>query len=250
LPSHRRKLAWAESHIEEIERLIQSWREGNPYRVAMQPDSDGGAKLVGEQLNDLPDSLGLVIGDALQALRSALDNLAFALALMNNPAMTAEEQQDVSFPIFDRPASVGHKSIKQMDGVVQGKVLGLCPDPARSPVADDPLWLLNKANNRDKHRAITVAALSVANHSITLSGTMSGPGFVGPGGPQRTRNKGDQVVFARFGPGSQVQTQVSATLVVAFDEGSEVADRPVPETLRWFHGHIRDVVFKALEPHL
>lgn len=215
----------------------------------MKPDGNGGTELVGEQVKDLPDALGLIIGDALQSMRSALDNIAFSLALKHNPALTPQDEQDVSFPIFDRPATVGHKSVKHMDGVVQSKVIGLGPDPAVGPVAEHPLWLLNKMNNRDKHRTITAAALVVANYDLTLSFT-GGPVFAGPGGPQRTTHKGDQVIFAQFGPGAQAQTETRATIRVAFDEGSEVADCSVADTLYWFHDHIRDTVFQALESHL
>jgi len=216
----------------------------------MEPDGNGSTELVGTQLKPLPDDLGLVIGDALQALRSSLDNLAFALAISNNTNMTPKEEEGVSFPIFDVPASTGHKSVDHMGSVVIGKVIGLCPDPAISPIQDHPLWILNKMNNRDKHRTITVAALAVANYSMNLSGTISGPGFIGPGGPQRTKDAGDKVVFARFGPGSQVQIDTRAVLQIVFDQGVEAADREVISTLGWFHDHIRDTVFQALEPHL
>src|SRR6185312_12981985 len=65
LPSHRRKLAWAESHIQELEGLINNWLGQDPYRVTMEPDGKGGTDIVGQQVKDLPNTLGLIIGDAL-----------------------------------------------------------------------------------------------------------------------------------------------------------------------------------------
>ncbi|MCA1697336.1 MAG: hypothetical protein LC749_22925, partial [Actinobacteria bacterium] len=76
LPSHRRKLAWAEMHIDEIESVIKEWTQADSYKIAMEPDGKGGTEVVGTQLKALPDELGLVIGDAFQAMRSSLDNLA------------------------------------------------------------------------------------------------------------------------------------------------------------------------------
>lgn len=73
---------------------------------------------------------------------------------------------------------------------------------------------------------------------------------IGIGGPKRTEKVGDKVLFSTFGPGSQVQMNMNTTLQIVFDQGLEVADREVGSTLRWFHDHIRDTVFQALEPHL
>jgi len=230
--------------------VVKAWPNAGSYRISIEPDGNGGSRIVGKQLKPLPGDLGLVIGDALQAMRSSLDNLAFALAAKSSPSMTAKEEEDVSFPINDMPAPIGHRSIKHMGSIIGGEVVGFCPDPAVSPIQEHPLWILNKMNNRDKHRAITVAAFAVAHYSMSLSGTMSGPGFIGPGGPQHTKDVGDAVVFASFGPGSQIQTNLSASLQIVFDQGVEASNREVSSTLRWFHDHIRDVVFQGLEQHL
>jgi hypothetical protein len=251
LLSHRRKLGRAESHIQEVERLVNGWLKPGSYRIAVETDRDGGIELAGTQLKPLPNDLGLIIGDAFQAMRSSLDNLAYALAIKNNPNMTPKEEEGVMFPISDTPALAGDKRVNQMGSVVAGHVIGLCPDPTVGPVDEHPLWLLNKANNRDKHRAVTVSVASIANYNMHItSAVLQGGGFIGPGGPQITKQPGDKVVFMKGGPGSQFDANVSASLQIIFDEGGEVANRGVIETLRWFHDHIRDSVFKALEPHL
>jgi hypothetical protein len=248
--SHRRKLARAEFHIKEVKRLIKEWTGPDCYEIAIKPDGQGGSELVGTLLKALPNELGLVIGDALQALRSSLDNLAFALACKNKPSITADEEEDVSFPIYDTPPLATSKSIRHLSGTAQTDLIGLCAYPARGPKEDDPLWLLNKTNNRDKHRVITVAVADVSNYGMSVSGTFNSPSQIGIGGPKRCANVGDRNIFSRFGPGSQMQMNVGATLQIVFGEGLEVADREVPTTLRWFHDHIRDTVFQTLEKHL
>lgn len=252
LSSHRRKLAHADTHIKEIERLVKAWvTDKSVYKIAVEPNRKAHIEVFGEQLKPLPNDLELIIGDALQAMRTSLDHLAFALAIKNKPTLTANEEKDVSFPIFDVPTTPGNKSVKHMSSSVIAKVIGLCPDPAVSPIQDHPLWLLNKANNRDKHRTITVAAVSTANVSQNLkTGIINGPAMIGIGGPKRTKRVGDRVLFSTFGPGSQVQVQIGAALQIIFNEGVEVADREVVSTLRWFHDHIDSIVFKRLEKHL
>lgn len=251
LLSHRRKLGRAETHIQEVERLVEGWLKPGSYRIAVQPDVDGGVEVAGTQLKPLPAELGLIIGDALQAMRSSLDNLAYALVMKNNPDLTPREEEGISFPVFNKPAMVGHKSVNQMGRIIAVHVIGLCPDPAISPVNEHPLWLLNKANNRDKHRAVTVAVASIGHYSMQITNAViQGDGFIGAGGPQRTKHPGDKVVFAKGGPGSHFDANVSASLQIVFDEGGEIANREVTATLRWFHDHIRDAVFQALEPYL
>lgn len=234
-----------------VDELIKEWSaDPNRYVIREERRQDGGVEIVGRLLKPVPNDLGLVVGDALYALRSALDNLAFSLACRNNPGMTADEQQDVAFPIGNVPPALGDKRIKNMSQIAQGHVIGLCPDPAVGPLNEHPLWLLNKANNRDKHRVVTVAVAAVTNYSMNFSGVLTGGGSVGPGAPQVTAQPGDKVVFASGGPGSQIQTKMSASLQIVFGQNTEVENRPVGDTLRWFHDHIRDAVFQTLEQDL
>ncbi len=251
LPDHRRKLARAEFHLQEVERLTKDWLNSKAYEVSVKPDGHGALELVGELLKPMPDSLGLVIGDALEAMRSSLDNLAFALARKNKPSMTAEEQRHVSYPIYEAPPTSASKSIRHLAPAARTDIIGLCGYPAVHAKEDDPLWLLNETNNWDKHRAITVAALDASNYRWEIGrATLVSPTKLGIGGPHRVKNVGDRNVFATFGVGSQMQAQIGHALQIVFDESLPVRDREVCGTLRWMHDHIRDTVFKALEPHL
>jgi hypothetical protein len=244
-------LARGEFHIQEIERLIKNWAGPKSYKIAMEADSQGGLELVGTQLQDFPDTLGLVIGDALEAMRSSLDNLAYVLALKCKTTLTADEERDVSYPIFDAPPAITSRSVKHMTRAAQLDIIGLYTYPTPGRKEDDLLWLLDKTNNRDKHRVITVAAADVSNYQMNMvSAVVNGPSQIGIGGPHRTLKTGDRNVFSRFGPGSQVQFNMSARLQIVFDQGIEVADREVAATLRAMHDYIRDTVFQALEKHL
>jgi hypothetical protein len=248
---HRRKLARSEVHLHEVEKLIKGWVKPGSYKIAMESDGNGGLELAGTQLKPLPDSLGLVIGDCLQAMRSSLDNLAFGLSAKHTPVMTPQQEGDISFPIGDGPPALNSQRIRLMSDPAQAAIVALCPDPTVAPVQDHPLWLLNKANNRDKHRAITVAAADVSNYNLNLpKAIINSPSRIGIAGPHRTQKVGDRNIFATFGPGSQVQANLSTTLQVVFGQGVEVSDREVIATLWWFHDHIRDTVFQALEPHI
>jgi hypothetical protein len=67
--THELKQDRALQHLENLEAEGQLWREGNPYRITHEPDP---------QTNKKP--IRLIIGDSVHNLRSALDNLAYALS--------------------------------------------------------------------------------------------------------------------------------------------------------------------------
>ena len=153
--SHRRKLVHAECHIGKVESLLTKWGS-NGYRIFEQTDSEGERQLCCEMLKPLPDELGLVIGDALQALRNSLDNLAFALSKANTPSLTPEQEENVSFPILRRstPIETGNRGISHMSHAAKAEICAVTPHPTRDQLDQHPLWLLNKTVNRDKHREI------------------------------------------------------------------------------------------------
>src|SRR5947208_1380308 len=97
--SHRRKLARAELHIQDIETMLTGWlRDG--CRTFEKPNREGRFMLYAEQLQPLPDDLPLIMGDAFQCLRNSLDHIIFGLS-KKNPALTADDEDKISFPIYD-----------------------------------------------------------------------------------------------------------------------------------------------------
>jgi len=156
--SYRRKLTWAEAHISDAEALIAEWgRDG--YRVIRQPNGNRGFTLLAQMVKPLPDDLPLVVGDALHCLRDSLDHIVFALS---RPAMkTPEDEKAPQFPIFDKAVKLDNPGIRFLGWEATGEVVHLAPDPAGNPPsAQHPLWLLDKMNNRDKHREIAFKPLA------------------------------------------------------------------------------------------
>jgi hypothetical protein len=64
--------------------------------------------------------------------------------------MTTEEEEDPTFPIYDGAVGIGSKRIKHIHPDAKKEVCALAPDPARQPLNQDALWLLNKVENRDE----------------------------------------------------------------------------------------------------
>src|SRR5215217_1970389 len=101
-PSYQLKLDRAAEHLQSIEAQERIWRQSNPCRVWTESDIQSGGKLVwAEVLKPPPITLAPVVGDCLHNLRSALDNLAYELALVHTGAKMSKSMSDKSgFPIF------------------------------------------------------------------------------------------------------------------------------------------------------
>ena len=134
-----------------------------------------------------------------------------------------------------------------MSSAVQRAICDLAPDPARGPLDQNPLWLLNKTANRDKHREITAIAAAYGVQDFSISG-----GYISH---MRTNRQplrmGERTKpILEISAGTHVRMHMRHRLLIGFGQGIEVANREIVPTLRTFHDHIRDVVFKRLEPYL
>jgi len=248
--SHRRKLARAKRHIEDVEALLAAW-SSDGYRVCEQSKGNRRFVLYAEQLKPLPDELPLVVGDAFQCLRNSLDHIVFALARKETPSMTAEQEQKVAFPVTKNGTAVGggHPRIQLVKEAVRNDIRDLAPDSARQPLDQDPVWLLDKMSNRDKHRE--VSAIPVARSGTELSITASSGGdYFYIFGPQRLEANAGGMPLVEFDRSPDVEAEIRYSLQILFDQGVEVEDREMTHTLWWMHDHIRDTVFQRLEAHL
>jgi hypothetical protein len=244
--SHRQKLRRAEVHIFDVKARLREWASDG-CRTFTQSDGNGGIGIYGQQMKPLPGEISVIIGDALQCLRNSLDNLAFSLAKAHRPNMTPEDERDISFPIYNNAVGNGAKAIKLMDKPVKDDIRALAPNPARQPVKEDMLWLLNRTANWDKHRAVTIAIAGIGISHVFLPG-----GIHYDMSKRFTQKRLDTkpVLLATWNPAAKEGAEILPELQIVFDSPIEVSDRAVIGTLWRFHDHIRDTVFPRLERHL
>jgi hypothetical protein len=175
-----RKLDRAEAHIDTLEDSIHRWLESDAYSLVENLNAQTGEYVLEAKLTKPPcDSWPLLIGDAVHNLRSALDHIAYTLALngyqIQNPGamIPPNHQKRIQFPIVatsNDPA----RNVEQFYAQVIIGQLRYVPGPAatcieslqpykRSPTdpASDPLWIVNELDVIDKHRKLH--AVAVAN---------------------------------------------------------------------------------------
>lgn len=246
--SHRRKLAWAETHIDEFEAVVVAW-SSDGYRITKETDSEGRTREFAQLVEPIPEELSLIAGDALQCLRHSLDHIVFALSKKGTPTMTPDDEEQPQFPITRGAPPVGASNgrIQFLTKPARTALLDVTPDPTRQKIDGEPLFLLNKMGNRDKHREIPLLAVS---HSTNLALNYARGGTLRTyGGDVLELNAKPVLIVEYTADMAHPSNAIRPTPLIQFGPGVEVEGRQVVPTLRWMHDHIRDTVFQSLEPH-
>jgi hypothetical protein len=112
----------------------------------------------------VPRELGLIFGDCLHNFRAVLDNLAFTIATDNNERLTSEERRANNFPLCEKRNEFREArckgAIAKLPVRAQATVQRLQPYKAGKEAQWEPLAILRKLSDIDKHRSIPVVAWS------------------------------------------------------------------------------------------
>jgi hypothetical protein len=258
--NHELKLDRARNHLQALEYESDAWLDSKPYRLTEEPGTRRYEKvLFAELLQPVPSRLAPIIGDCVHNLRSALDNLAYELAIAytGEPLPTNIEKSS-GFPILFRDNEGSKKRvnhmIRGMHPEAQAIIRRLQPHrPTDNASPADPLWLLNELSNKDKHRFPHLGFFNTTGISV------SGAPPIG-GSPRVRINPGvveDRREIARYypRPGERVWVDLeysSATFVVAFGKGAADAlyGSGVHNILRIFLEYITDEILPDFDRFL
>jgi len=163
------KIARAGSEASRLLKSVMDWSLANPIRANCElRDERLGYRLIQQEYLSEPPLLewGLVTGECVHNLRTALDNLAYSLARLHRDPPT--RPQDIAFPIYREKAKFeanGRKSIAQLPKAAAAVVERIQPfqrdGSAKEGTPDkDPLLLLQSLDNTDKHRVPSVVLLA------------------------------------------------------------------------------------------
>jgi hypothetical protein len=264
---HRRKLEWASEHLDALENSIRAFVDTQPYHLLLQFNLEtrtNEARI--DYLKRLNPDWSLMVGDVVHCLRSALDNLTFALAVKHSGEAVAGESRSLQFPICDdtrdwdgdrvtdRPPQ--KKKVALVAPRAQAVIQGL--QPYHRPDRDGPdlLSALRDLSNIDKHKHILLTYPNASEISFRLIrfGLPFGGKIVS--GFKGTIELGTLVAmiycFDHNGLSvalpSDVEVDPDLTLEIQLGTGKFVG--PAIAVLRSTHDWIRDEVFKELEPFI
>jgi hypothetical protein len=188
LTGTRAKMARSQEHVTALYADIDAWHASRPYTLSTQARREGRQHTWSVTFHDpIPFTRwGVILGDALHNLRSALDHLAWQLALRdNNPPMWTKFPVFTSEQAFHRLNADGNPAI----GSGLRCISGFADELARSAVEffqpfsrapdprDSPLWILHWLNNADKHQVVKPVLMSIegAQFGFKTTGALDQP---------------------------------------------------------------------------
>jgi hypothetical protein len=161
------KLARANTHIQTLTDSVVEWAKRSPLSGRAEiADDRCGYWLILEEFKENPpiDYWGLVVGECVHNLRSALDNLCFSAArLQRGPPA---DPTGIQFPIFDDEQSYRKRAaptLRQLPEAAAQLLDHFQPFrmPDRQQIEHHALLALQYLSNQDKHRVPQVALFTV-----------------------------------------------------------------------------------------
>lgn len=236
LASPKQRLARGKRHIRLLEKRIGSFFKKKPGEQFSELEADGYTTHGFKFTRKIPDSWSDSGAEAIEALRSSLDQCGYAVALRAGVI----EPRYAYFPFGDSVAdldSVAKRRCKDLP--VEIRALFRAFDAHEG--GNYTLWALNKLCNANKHRLLVPVGVTTGGleiNSMTLSG-----GYTPMPIFDRTKN---QVVLARIESGGNFEYDVKLTFFVEFDEINGVKSGPAVGILDAIAGEV-DRVLRATE---
>lgn len=235
LEGPRAKIRWAEKRLGEFDFERQRWLESNPYVVLSYPNADKTEwKFVLHRFDDdvKPESdvFGLLIGDYVHSLRSALDHLVWQLVNTAN-SITPKSDHEVSFPVITtHPKNFWARPMIAREELTFEQALfieSFQPYRAIGAENDNALADLHALWNADKHKLVTPVKVTLSEQGPVF-------GFNSDSGDVLTKKwdteialEGDAeiawVTIDPVGPDPQVTVQ-NLPVDVAFGEGGRLIE--------------------------
>jgi hypothetical protein len=157
------KVGRAQIHLDALITEVNTFTNGKPYAFSEYDDLEHQRYVRKYTIHDVPAPAALIAGDFVHCLRSALDHIAWQLALLE-----VDAPYDLTcFPIvsdWKDPESRKKfkRSIKSIatDAVIT-EIHAVQPYSRGAAFKDHPLWQLQKLSNTDKHRRIPVSGVAI-----------------------------------------------------------------------------------------
>ncbi len=263
------KIERAQYHLEAINKAVRDFiSEDNQIVIFERDPNIIDNYLVKIKFKSLPPQLlPLIVGDALQNLRSSLDHIALALTIRHSgEAISKDVERACQFPIIGDTSKKGEPGMgPQMWRSNSGVKIGMASPKAQRIIEvlqpyqrgkdfdAHPLWVLNELCNGDKHRVLTMVTGVIDSLQIvpgSLINCRRLPGEMIPLG--RTVNGNIEIAsipLEKIDPNLQVGLKINITVKVVFSD--ILPDQlNVIDTLWEIHRYITEEVIPPLAPYL
>ena len=150
------KIERAKKHLRDLELARDQFIEAHPYVILPEYDSRTGDHIF--KIADLqvpPAEIGLIAGDVIHNLRSALDHLAYQLVYANGTTHT----RHTAFPIWDHAPEDHTMRDRRVEGMAQRAIDAInAAEPYKGGNGED-LWAIHYLDIVDKHHALLITLM-------------------------------------------------------------------------------------------
>lgn len=257
------KLNRAEEHLHAIKDLVDEFARSDFYESVTKPHRKERGVLVvrARNVRQPPPEISLLVGECVFNFRSALDQIAFAMASGYTKPLPKSFAKSSAFPIYNngpqyrgRGGPPASRKIRGMSRRGRAAIERLQPYHRRKNPRLRALWRLEELSNIDKHRLIhTTGAMGVRSRfKVEGAGFRQLTGIEPIFGPV-TEDAIVGRVFGDFDLEAGVDVKVEIQADIAFDWGSEgksFRGRSVMMTLLWIRECIIRDVLREVDPEL
>ena len=242
----RVKVERAKQHLRDLEVARDSFIKSKPYRIESKPDPQTGYNVF--YITDLqatPAEIGLVAGDVIHNLRSALDHLAYQLVYVSG----ATHSKQTSFPIWDDATEYKAQRARRVQGMAQSAIDAIDATEPYQGGKGAGLWCLHYLDIADKHHALLITPINLTGASFVIPGFWERD-YKGVGGvsfPDFGKSLEDGDVIATREPNRG--DDMNFTLDIAFTKPEVIEGKPVIETLQRLV-HLVDNLIISFKPLL
>ena len=239
------KLDRAGAHLAALEEVVREVAGPEPDSLPGELDHAGGRHLFRAQRDRrTPLALSAIVGDAVHNLFTALDYLAWELAVLHR----GSGDTWTAFPIFEdreKYQEEAPKKVRRLHSDAQALVERVQPfqvPQAKQHRSEHPLARLYALEQRDKHRTLNLTTISASGRLCGLPPHIhTPPGY--SGFPRGSYERGE-VLASLSGFASDPPPRVALEVIheVAFAEGGPAAGQEVLGTLGGIVQHVRLVV--------
>lgn len=246
LDDPRAKIGRAETHLAELDAERQKWVDSHPYAILDYARENKtvwafAVHRFDEEVKPESDIFGLIIGDYVHALRSALDQLVWQLVTVaNKKRLSKEDERRIAFPIITtHPTDFWSLTTVKNLTLEQALMLeGFQPYRAIGSGHDHPLSHLHVLWNTDKHKLVPILKVTVHKNGPVFRYTDCEP--VEPKWDSDVALEGDTefawVTVRHTGPEPKVDVEWLPVDVAFGGTGRLIQDLPVMRDI------VRDIV--------
>jgi len=219
----RLKIKRANKHISDLNDALDGFIQTDFYSLAVNKDVDTGKQVLRIKfLKPIPESVPLILGDAVHNLRTSLDFVASTIVRIANGT-----GDYVKFPI--------RETRQKVEGAIKGGEIQMAPPSVIAAIIDqikpyrggnDPLYGLHELDIADKHLFLvpvislaTIRGVDIDFGAVRMPITV----IIGSDSEIRVESLPDRVL--------EVKNSGTATFKVIFGEGHPFQLEPVIQTL-------------------